>query len=182
MSDPVSLAYRVIGTTILAAIAVALWLHFKPNTKSVGSPTIAQEAPQLAHIATESIKLPSVRVFKSEAKKKVPLPVEIQNNQDLHVIASSKVPINLNPQNVTSVINEKTGEVTTFITREPLPWLRAEQTGEARIDYGWKGARSVARLSAREDLLQVKALHAGVDATLDSDGQYFVGFGVGYRW
>jgi hypothetical protein len=34
----------------------------------------------------------------------------------------------------------------------------------------------------REDLLQVKALHLGLNASLDTDGAWFVGVGVGYRW
>jgi hypothetical protein len=30
--------------------------------------------------------------------------------------------------------------------------------------------------------MQVKALHFGANATLDSDGELFAGVGVGFRW
>jgi hypothetical protein len=30
--------------------------------------------------------------------------------------------------------------------------------------------------------LQMKAVHAGINVNLDSDGDYFVGGGVGYRF
>ena len=171
-----------IKLALVAIVAAMLWWYFKPNPQPVGTPTQAVTAPQLSHTLTETIKPAHVHVYRQDAKKKVPLPSDVASNPDLHVIASSKVPISQNPQNITSVINERTGEISTYVSREPLPWLRAEQTGEARIDYGWNGNSNVARLSVREDLLQVKALHAGLNGSLESDGHYFIGAGIGYRW
>lgn len=179
---PVAWAYRIIGIILVAAIALLLWLHFKPNQQPVNAPAIAKTAPQLAHVSTETIKPPSVTVFVSAAKKKLPLPAQVQADTHQHVLASSQISADLHPQNVTTVIDDQTGKTVTYTTREPLPWLAAKQTGEARIDYGWKGGTAIARLSIREDLLEVKALYAGVNATLDSDGQFFIGAGVGIKW
>ncbi len=171
-----------LNLAIVALVAALLWWHFKPTQQPVGTPAIAQSAPQLAHVATEAIKPPSVVVYAPVAKKKVPLPMQVQADTHQYVLASSRVPFGLHPQNVTTVIDDQTGKSTTYVTREPLPWIAVQQTGEARIDYGWKGGSAVARLSMREDLLEVKALYLGINATLDSDGQYFIGAGVGYKW
>jgi hypothetical protein len=72
--------------------------------------------------------------------------------------------------------------VQTFTRREPLPWLRAEQTGAVSLLYGYKNGRPIGRMMVREDLLQVKALHLTANAALDSDGQIFVGGGVSWGW
>jgi len=34
----------------------------------------------------------------------------------------------------------------------------------------------------REDVLQIKSVHLGATASLDSDRDYFVGVGVGVKW
>lgn len=179
-----NLIYIKVG--IAALIAAALWWNFKPSPAPVGTPAVAQSAPQLAHVATESIKPPSVAVYAPAAKKNLSLPAVVQSDRHQHVLASSRLAADRHPQTVTTTIDDTTGQTTTYVTREPLPWIAAEQTGEVRIDYGYKfeGLRAVriARLSVREDLLQVKALDAGVRASLDSDGQVFVGVGVGWQW
>lgn len=182
LTDLLSANLIYIKLGVVAIVVVLAWLHFKPQQKPVGEAATAQSAPQLAHVATEQIKPPGVTVYKPEAKKKLNLPASIQGNPAQHVVASSRINANLNPQTVTTVIDDKTGETITLVTREPLPWLAAEQTGEARIDYGWKGGRNITRLSLTEDMFQIKALHAGLQASLDSDGQYFVGAGIGWKW
>jgi hypothetical protein len=144
--------------------------------------TPAQPASQVAAIPQQEIKPPKVKVYTPVAKQTLDLSDEIRNDPNKYVLQATKLPSDTHPATVTTIIDQNTGEVQTFIRREPLPWFAIEQTGEARIDVGLKGGQTIGRLSAHEDLLQVKALHAGINASLDSDGEIFVGVGVGYRW
>jgi hypothetical protein len=151
-----------------------------PATTEIWTP--ATPAKQVAVIPKQEIKPPKVKVYAAVAKQTLHLPDEILNDPNKYILQATKLPSDTHPATVTTIIDQATGEVQTYIRREPLPWFATEQTGEARIDVGLKGASTVGRLSVREDLLQVKGFHAGINAGLDSDGEIFVGVGVGYRW
>lgn len=167
---------------VLAILALAWW-HFTPNPPPVGSTVVAQKAPELKKVARKNITPPKVPVYAPPAKAKLDLPADIQGDPNKYVLDSVKLPNDTHPHTVTTVIDAATGEVQTFDRRDPLPWFKPEQTGEARLDYGFKAGRPMTtRLTLREDLLQVKALHAGINASLDADGQYFVGAGVAWKW
>ena len=171
---------------MLAAVLcvfVVAWWYFTPESAPIGKTVIATSAPELKKIQRQNIKPPKVQVYGPSSKAKLNLPIGIQDDPSKYVLGSVKLPNDTHPHTITTVIDEKTGEVQTFERRDPLPWLAAEQRGELRIDAGIKnGLTRTARLSLREDLLQVKALHAGINASLDADGQYFVGVGVGWKW
>lgn len=172
------------GALLVGLIVLALaWNYFRDKPAPVGTTVLAKPAAELRGVPRQDIAPPKVPVYAPPAKKKLDLPADVQNDPNKYVLDSVKLPNDTHPHTVTTVIDEKTGEVQTFVRRDPLPWFKPEQTGEVRIDYGIKnGGIRVARLTFREDLLQVKALHVGVNATLDTDGQYFVGGGVGWRW
>lgn len=172
----------LIAATWIAAVVAALWWYLTPPPAQVGQWTTATTAPQIKNVPDATITPAKVIVKAPIAKKKLKLPPEIQDDPNKHVLDAVRIKKDTHPVTVTTVIDEATGEVKTIVRREPLPWLALEQTGELRLDYGWKGGQQVMRLSLREDLLQVKALHAGVNLTLDSDGDYFVGAGVGWQW
>lgn len=145
--------------------------------------TPAQPAPQVDTVPKQTIKPPEVQVYAPRAKQKLELPDEILNDPNLYVLQSTRLPSDTHPATVTTLIDQNTGQVQTFVRREPLPWFATEQTGEVRIDVGVKSAAgTVGRLSMREDLLQVKAWHAGINANLDTDGEVFAGVGVAYKW
>jgi hypothetical protein len=166
----------------LVVLALA-WNYLKPKPAPVGSTVVAKPAPELRTVPKQTIAPPKVSVYTPPAKKKLDLPAAVQDDPNKYVLGSAKLPSDTHPHTITTVIDAKTGEVQTYDRRDPLPWLAAEQTGEIRIDYGFKnGLVKVGRLSLREDLLQVKALHAGINAAVDTDGARFAGAGVGYRW
>lgn len=172
---------------ILAALSIGAlggWYFTQAPARALTAKwTPAQASPQVAAIPKQEIKPPSVKVYAPQAKQKLNLPEEIQTDPNLYVLQSTRLPNDTHPATVTTLINQQTGEVQTYVRREPLPWFAFEHTGEARIDVGVKSvAGTVCRLTVREDLLQVKALHAGLNASLDTDGQIFVGVGVGIKW
>lgn len=174
----------------LVALAVGLllaaccaWWYFTPEPAPVDSWTPAQASPQVAPVPKQTIHPSKVRAYAPAAKAKLKLPDSMLNDPSVYVLDSSLLPSDTHPQTVTTVIDEQTGEVQTVVRREPLPWLAAEHRGELRLDAGIKnGLSRVGRISLREDLLQVKALHAGINASVDTDGQFFVGAGVGWKW
>lgn len=162
---------------------IALWWHLTPPRPPVGTTVPAKPASELKGQQTQDITPPKVKVYVPKVKKPLGLPADIQDDPNKYVLGSAKLPSDRNPHTITTVIDAQTGEVQTFDRRDPLPWLATEQTGEIRIDYGYKnGLVKVGRLSLAEDLLQVKALHAGVLASLDTNGAWFAGVGVGWRW
>lgn len=168
----------------VAAIAIlaSLWWYFTSSPAPVDTWIEAKEAKQVKSVPKIEIALPKVKVYAPAAKQKLDLPTRIKADKAEHVITATRIEKDLRPQTITTLVNEQTGEVQTIVRREPLPWLAAEQTGELRFDVGYKDMRRIVRLSLREDLLQVKAFHAGLNFTLDSDGKYFYGAGIGWKW
>lgn len=173
----------LLALVMVQALLVLAWGHFTPSPAPVGSTVVAQKAPELKKVARKNITPPKVSAYEPPAKAKLDLPADIQGDPNKYVLDSVKLPNDTHPHTVTTVIDATTGEVQTFDRRDPLPWFAFRQTGEVRLDYGFKAGRPMStRLTLREDLLQVKALHAGINASLDADGQYFVGAGVAWKW
>lgn len=170
---------------VLVALLAAgiIWYYATPKLSPVQQWQPAKVAPQIALVHKQDIVPPKVSVYMPVAKRKLDLPAVVQEDPHSYVLDSVRLPSDRHPQTVTTLIDEQTGQTETLVRREPLPWLAAEQTGEARVDIGIKnGMARVGRLTLREDLLQVKALHAGLNASIDTDGQFFAGAGIGYRW
>lgn len=166
---------------ILAAGAL-MWF-FKPTPAPVSTWQPVAPDKRLHTVLKQDITPPKVPVYTAPAKKKLNLPPAIHDDPNKYVLTSTKLPNDTHPHTVTTVIDARSGEVQTITRREPLPWLAAEQTGELRLDVGIKrGLVRVGRLTLREDLLQVKAFHAGINTSLDSDGAWFAGAGIGWRW
>lgn len=164
-------------------VLVIAWWYFKPSPVPIGEWTKPKQAEQVKAIQQTIIQPAKVVVFKPVAKEALKLPPEIQQDQAKHVVAAVRIEPDLHPQTVTAIFDDQTGEVQTYTRIEPYPWLAAEHHGEIRIDVGVKnGLAKVGRLTLREDLLQLKAIHAGVHLTIDTDGSWFVGGGAGYRW
>lgn len=168
---------KYIAVALISAILSA-W-YFKPST---GDGIIAAENPAIRDIGKETIAPVKVEVYKQGAKDKLPLPDDVKKDSDKHVISSTQMPADDHKHTVTTIIDATTGTSTTYDHREPLPWLRLEKRNEFRIDYGFKLTGAAFRMSYRVDLLQIKALHFGINTNVDSDGSYFVGAGGGFKF
>ena len=175
------LAVGVMGYFLYAALSAP---------KPVGGVSvIATPAPALrkAPTAQVAIKAP-VRVFKGETKANLKLPAAVIADETKQVIAATQVKANLRPQTVSTVINTETGAVESYVKTDPYPWFAIETRGEAKVAYGYKyrhtiGAMApVVRMQLSYDVVRVKALTAGVQATIDTDRDAFVGVGISYKW
>lgn len=166
---------------VLWAVVAGLliWLVVKPEPQPVGVPMVAKPALQKVQKETISAK---VSVYKPAAKKAVALPPEVKADPDKHVVAASRVVPDIHPHTVTTVLDSETGDVVTYDTKEPMPWLAPAYRGEAGIAYGIKNGVPMGRLFVRQSLIDVKRLTLGVEVTADQDGEVFAGVAVSYRW
>ncbi len=174
--------------TMLIVVAVAACgvcaLIFWPATPtSAPRISVATPAPELRQAAPTVVIKPSmVRVHSPAAKARLKLPAAVSADAGQHVLAASQVRADERPHTLITLLDERTGEATTFDRADPLPWLAPETRGELGISYGIRDGMPVGRLSLRQNLLQLKSVRLGATATLDQDGQWFAGVGAFYRW
>jgi hypothetical protein len=170
-----------IGILICAGLTWAL-LH-KPVPDQPNNTKEAQTSPELAGVDKTEIAPPKVIVYAQEAKKKLKLPSDIQNDNNTSVLDSSKIPESDHSITVTTVIDKTTGESKTIYSENPLPWLSATKYKEVKFSYGMKNAGTLAgRVEFTDDLFQVKAIHFGINASLDTDSDYFIGAGISFKF
>lgn len=162
------------------------WFSRPPVVTSVA--VVASVAPAVKKVKKVRTPVKSVQTYVPEAKLKLSLPPAVITDETKQVTGATTVPPSERRVTVTSVLDTGTGETTTYSKSEPLPWFAVEARGEARIDMGYKWVRGVSapvqvgRLSIHHNFLQVKGFHLGVNASIDSDMERFVGIGMGYRW
>lgn len=166
----------------LAFGAAVMYFAFKPDPAPPGIHLPATAAPELKREETVPVAVASVQVYKPAVKKKLKLPPAVQADPEQHVVASTRTPNDERPHTVTTLVNTATGEFTSYDRAEPLPWLAVSSKTQIGAYYGLRGREQIIRLQAQQELLQVKAVRLGATATLDSDGQAFVGVGAWARW
>ena len=176
----------IIAAAVTLASCAAVWWRFRPQPAPVSVPVIAQPAKAVATVGKETIQA-KVKVYKQEAKKRLNLPQNITSDPAKHVAASSTIKPDYHPHTVSTVIDDNTGEVTTYDVREPLPWLAVNNHGEIGMGYGMKsmpgkGFGPTARIVAQQNLLDIKSATVSLQGTLDSDGEAFAGIFVTGRW
>lgn len=183
---PLLISLAAIIVVFSAWFAVDKYLTPKPVG---GDSVLAKPAPALrrAPTALVAVKAP-VKTYQGETKANLKLPPLVQADSNQQVVAAAQVKSDLRPQTVTTVLNTETGKVDTYIKTDPYPVFAIEARGEITTAYGYKlrigdiAPKPVVRLQAKYDVVRVKALTAGVVATLDSDRDAFVGLGISYKW
>lgn len=183
MKIPLLDHWKTIGSALLMILAgVALWFEYRPEAVPTNTWEPVKPAPQVAKVDKVAVHPKQVQVYAPKAKAKLRLPESMQAHPEVQVIAATAITASAHPQSVVTTINTDTGQAETFIREEPLPWLALRRSGELSLHVGYKGMQKITRLSITQDMLQVKAIAAGVHAALDSDGQYFIGAGMTWRW
>jgi hypothetical protein len=179
------------GAIVLAGlIATGGWLYHVRNAlpDKAGQVVVATPAAEVAGTPKQTVQVKAgVDVYKNTPglKKKLTLPSAVIEDEKQSVLASSKVPAGEHAHTVTTVINTDTGKSETYVRTDPLPWVAYENRGEVGLYYGLKGGQQAVRLQARQDFVQVKALHLGVVGSVDmvsGKPDYFLGVGAAYRW
>lgn len=168
-----------IALLLLVVILAVTWTFWSRPIPPASVPVIAK--PALSKVQKETITA-KVSVYKPAAKKKLHLPKPVQDSPSKHVVDASRVNPDFHSHTITTVLDSETGDVTTYDTKEPLPWLAPGHMGGVGVFYGLKNGKPMGQLYAYHDLLQSKALFSGVRASLDQDGTNYAGGYVEYRW
>lgn len=173
--------------SILSIIKISWWMAGKQETSPIAIK--AAPAPALRDIQKVSITPAApVKVYAPKAKETLRLPPSIQADTSQHVSAAAHISASYNPQTVTTVFDDKTGESTDYVTQEPLPWMAVDLHGEVGLAYGLKNGMQTVRLSASQSLIDIKSVRIGITATADQPisgpvgADYFIGTGAWYRW
>jgi hypothetical protein len=176
--------YGAIALVLFATFgAVVLYFHFKPAPAAPGIHLPATPAPELKREETIPVLVfEPVQVYKPAVKQKLKLPPAVQADANQHVVASTRTPNDERPHTVTTVLDTSTGKFETYDRAEPLPWLAVSTKSQVGLFYGLKRGDPVIRLQGQQELLQIKAVRIGATATLDGDGETFVGVGAWARW
>lgn len=167
---------------VFCGMAVFIWVKSVPNAQPVNTWHAATPAKEVQTVEKQVIVPKYIVVYKDSAKQAMELPADVKADPDIHVLEATQLVANDHPQQVVCTQNAANGESDILIRAQPLPWLASENKGEVRLSYGFTNAGLRARLSANEDLLAIKALHFGVNGSIDGSGNTFAGVGVGYKW
>jgi len=183
-----------IGLGVIAVVAFSIWWHLKPAPAEVGKTVIATPAPEVAHTPQKPVVIKNpVKVYAGGPglKNGLKLPPAVIADDNVEVLASSKVKADDHPHTITTTIDKETGESVTYDRTDPLPWLALDYHGEVGAYIGEKataqGIEPALRIEAKQGLLQVKEIHIGAIASVDAplsggDPAAFVGVGAWYRW
>lgn len=142
----------------------------------------AQPAKEIRTVERVALQPQVIKVYPPKAKTDFGLPQAAIGNINEHVATATKVPSAERPHTVVATLDAQTGEAQSYIREDPLPWLTRDPRGELGISYGLRDGLPMGRVSLRQNLIQIKAVHVGGLATLDQDGRWYMGAGAWWRW
>lgn len=189
MTEKANWRNEAIASAVVAALLLCLWWFWPAPKPPVGETKPAEIAKEAKKAKTAAVTPKRLSVYPQYLKADLTLPAGSLGNINEYVVSTSRVSADDHPHTITTTVDIETGEVKTFDRRDPLPWLAVRPSGAVGIYYGLKNGEQAARLQARQNLLQVKAVHIGglvsVDQSIGNmDGQtdWFAGVGAEYRW
>lgn len=144
------------------------------------------DAPPAKAVADVTERLPvkgTVNVLPPSVKRKLGLPQTDQNDPQIHVVDTASFPITTQPFTAVAIYDESTGDVSTHVREEPLPWLAAERRWYARLGGGVKTRTGrVGQVAIGGTFVQVKSWHIGGGAELFTDGEGYLGAYAEYQF
>lgn len=165
---------------IAAAIIIAIVHIYRRVDPRPSAP--APVARELHGVLATVVSCKPIVIYRDKVKAALGLPDEVKANPDRQVVAATKIPRDDRAHTVSAVADLTSGRVDLFVRDDPLPWFAIEHRGAAGFARGFRSGAPIYRLTAREDLLQLKAAHVGLVGSVDSDGQWFAGVGVRVTW
>ena len=162
----------VAGGMIVAAACT--YSAFKKSIPSIPS----APSRDLAKVDKETLNCIPVIVYKDLAKDKLGLPQTVVAAPEQRVLGATQVKPNERPTTVSAVLNTTTGETSFYQRLDSLPWMafnRKYEIGVSYLPFTKDGADKLIELDGRMEVIQVKALRAGLTGAIDTDGGYRVG-------
>ena len=171
----------VIAAVLLGAAAYATAWYNKLPEMPTG--VALQAAPALKRETTTPLQVAEVKVFRPEVKKKLKLPEAVQKASELRVVASVTTPNDDRKHTVTSLLDVRTGEFTTYDRPEPPPWLAVSTRRHYGAYIGGMNGEQALALTARQEVLHVRGLKVeGIAIGAMSETERFAFVGVGAGW
>lgn len=186
-----------LGLVVLLGVSWAVYVYLKvANGQSVGEVRPAEVAPEVKGVPKISI-VPEKPILVygggAKTKKKAGLSKAVVLDEDISIIAASRVASDDNPHEIITTINKRTGESSTVDIKKPLPWVAFDTRGSVGIYGGFSDLGETARIQAKQNIICIKNLCAGAIASIDQPissaaggvlggPRYFVGFGGELRW
>ena len=168
---------RLIGYGLIAGLLIAavVWayLSIKPSLPSIES----APSKDLVKVNKEILNCIPVVVYKDKAKDKLGLPSAVVAAPEQRVLGATQVNPNERPTTVSAVFNTTSGETTFYQRLDPLPWLDFNRRATLGVAYGFKNDHDGAaiRVYGKLELLQIKALKAGLMGDVDNARGWFGG-------
>lgn len=165
-----------------------LWLGVNQDRTPVNTAVLAATAPQVArdNKVDTPVKTNSLQAYSNNAKQKLPIPDEAKAKTSLKAVAAVRVKADDRPNTIVTLVDADTGATTTYVNREPTPFLALDNTGEAAMYYGWRNGVGALRVDIRQALFSVKSVRIEGVASLDqpsgSNANTFIGLGGRVRW
>ena len=172
---------KTITSHLLCVVAggmiVAVACTYSALKKSIPSIPSAPSR-DLAKVDKEMLNCIPVIVYKDRAKNKLGLPTAVLEAPEQRVLGATQVKPNERPTTVSAVLNTTTGETSFYQRLDPLPWMtfnRRHEVGVSYLPFNKDGIDQLIELDGRIEVIQIKALRAGLTGAIDTDGGYKVG-------
>lgn len=174
--------YLIAAVLIAVGVYVAMWISAKP-VMPPGVHLPATPAKELRGVNTEPLIIDFVKVYPPKVKKQLKLPADVQADERKHVVASTKTTNDERQHTVTTLLDKTTGEFTTYDRVEPLPWVAVSTRRHYGAYIGAMNGEQALAVTARQEMLRVKALKVeAVAIGLLSQSEQVVFAGVGASW
>lgn len=171
---------------ILAALGLlvvfAIWTFWPKPALVVNEATVLPPAKEVRTVEKIIVKPKIVYVYPKTVKDDLGLPKTITADDNKQVLTTGKLKAEERDYTLSAVLDVKTGEAEVYARPDPLPWIGPGRQGAVGAAYGLKNGQPVGRVYARQDLIQVKALHGGATGTVDTDSDWFAGGYVEWRF
>ena len=164
---------------LLLALAWTFWPRAKVD---VGQSIQLPPAREVRTVEKIIHQVKYVKVYPDKVKSGLDLPASVASDAKKKVIATGKLDAEDRPYTLSAVLDVESGDAVVYARPDPLPWIGPGRQDAVGVAYGIKNGAPAGRLYAEHDLLRVKALHAGARGTLDTDGDWFAGGYVEYRF
>lgn len=189
--SPTTIIPVLVGFGACALLAWALWPDSTPSVTPVTEqaaplPPAVPEAPRVTIPGTATPTAPPMSgVAKTPAlRKKTKLPPAMFDAPETYITATGALQSEDDRRyTLTSILDRRTGETQVYAVAYPLPWFSlATDHGAASLHYGLKDGEPVFRGTLSQEVFRIKQARVGGLAQLDSDGEWFAGLGVQFRW
>lgn len=173
---------RIKDLVLIAAVCLlAVYILWPREPVKVGQAQALPPAKEVRTVEKVIIKPEIIYVYPPKVKDGLDLPPDVKKDDAKKVTATAKLDAEERPYTLVGVLDTQTGHSEIYARPDPLPLVGTKRTRELGAYYGLADGETAIRIEARQDLLQLKALHVGAIGNVDvkpSGLDTFVGVGV----